>query len=150
MIAVRAEVRLMAARRGTMVIKSANENGNGLRKYSAGSRQSERCEKPGIVGYSKSGGSSLSRRPLTTWCGCGICCPRQFKKHKSGEKCARAPENRAFGHKSREPAASSIPKYATHPKGQPHSNGFFITLLIGRYGSIVICSSNGVKIPHLI
>ena len=51
------------------------------------------------VKISKSGGSSHLRRPLTTWCGCGICC-RQFKKYKSGEKCVRMPENRAFGHKS--------------------------------------------------
>jgi len=46
-------------------------------------------------------GSLPLRRPLTIWCGCGTCWPRQFKTHKSGEKCARMPENKGFGHKSR-------------------------------------------------
>src|SRR5437763_9595312 len=97
----RAEARLIAGRRGMQVTKSANKDGNALKKYLDGSRRLEPCERRGTGEYSRLGGSSPLRPLLTTWCGCGTCCPQQFSRHKSGEKCAQRARNRAFGHTSR-------------------------------------------------
>src|SRR5438034_8925271 len=97
MSGARVEARLMKGRRVTQVTKSANKNENALKKSLDGSRQWELCERPGTGGCLRLVGFSPLRPPLTTWCGCGTCLPRQFSKHKSGEKCARRPGNRPSG-----------------------------------------------------
>src|SRR5438067_845019 len=67
----RAEARLIAGPRGMQVTKSANKDGNALKKYLDGSRRLEPCERRGRGEYSRLGGSSPLRPLLTAWCGCG-------------------------------------------------------------------------------